>query len=184
MNLKTSVSIAWTPIAYWNSWANKSDGHVFVGYSSYSKWPPFSRTQARSNHWHSSRTRHCRTARSMMSWLNTLRQNSLHRSDSAVDGVLDEAPASEKTHLVTFLNYNVHLALKLCLPAWNHHTSLRAINNVNIVVCAAVSVSYRPRAVTCLKLSPKWHFPVQLYKLVHLRNYAVYLVETCTDCVQ
>jgi len=40
--------------------------HKNISYSLCSKWPPFARTHARS------RTRHCRTARSMMFWSKQL----------------------------------------------------------------------------------------------------------------
>jgi len=171
----------WTPTAYWNSWANKSGGQVFSGYSLHSKQPPFSWTQAQSNHKHSSQTRHCRTAWLMMSWLKWCHSLSAEPVASVWRSNRSSARLPLR-NLVTFLNYSfscLKTLIKFFLCEY-HHTSLWTINitSSHNSLCNCSS--------TCWTFTMEtWHFlQVHLFKLLYLRNWVVYFVETWIICVK
>jgi len=93
--------------------------------------------QSQSNHWHSIQTHHSRTAWSMMSWLTGRQQTPLGCSDLMQQSI-ECVTASEESPLVTSLNYNIYLALKLWwwfwLPLWKPPYEFTAINNVIIML--------------------------------------------------
>ena len=152
---------------------NGSNSKKKLSYSLYSKWPPFSRTQA------CSRTRHCHTAQLIMSWLKWRHSSTRHCFKWSTSRILVRythiAAALAKPH--SQVDWHLGNWVATSVVRWNP-----AFQDKKCTVSRARCTAGTLRMDVHVLETDVFKF--NFLNFYYLRNYGVFFVETWKVCVK